>query len=128
VLGSADDSWSENPIAAAVAEARRPSGVGGELGGLVEFAEVLARTLARATLGLPPKLSSVLATLEADQIDHRVLTARAVTPPKFKGYGLTRELETWIAIVDAGDRVVGDVCFYWTAPPKGAVKPHTEAC
>ena len=106
-------------IAAAVAEARRPSDIGGALVGLVELAEVLARTLARVTLVRRPELSSVLATLEAETLDrHGTLTARVVAPPTFKGYGPTLELETWIAIVDSSDRVVGDVCFFWAASSK----------
>src|SRR5271163_931253 len=107
---------SDEVIAAAVAEAGRPSGIGSALVELVQLAEVLARTLARVTLARRPELSSVLATLEAETIDqHGMLTARAVAPPTFKGYGPTLELETWIAIVDPNDRVVGDVCFFWAA-------------
>jgi hypothetical protein len=111
-----DNSWSDDVIAAALVEARRPSDIGSALGELVQLAEVLARTLARVTLVHRPELSSVLATLEAEPIDqHGILTARVVAPPRFKGYGPTLELETWIAIVDSSDRVVGDICFFWAA-------------
>jgi hypothetical protein len=84
---------SDEVIAAAVAEARSPSDIGSALVELVRLAEVLARTLARVTLARRPELSSVLATLEAEAIDqHGMLTARAVAPPTFKGYGPTLEL------------------------------------
>jgi hypothetical protein len=111
-----DNSWSDDAIAAVTAEAIRPSDIGSALGELVQLAEVLARTLARVTLVHRPELRSVFATLEAEPIDqHGILTARVVAPPTFKGYGPTLELETWIAIVDSSDRVVGDVCFFWAA-------------
>jgi hypothetical protein len=111
-----DNSWSDDVIAAALVEARRPSDIGSALGELVQLAEVLAHTLARVTLLHRPDLSSVLATLEAEPIDpHCILTARVVAPPTFRGYGPTLELETWIAIVDSSDRVIGDVCFFWAA-------------
>ena len=116
-MGAPDDNSMANElIAAAVAEARRPSDIGGALVELVKLAEVLARTIARVTLARRPELSSLLAILEAETIDQRgILTARAVAPPTFKGHGPTLELETWIAIVDSSDRVVGDVCFFWAA-------------
>jgi len=111
-----DNSWSDDVIAAAVAEARRPSDIGSALGELVQLAEVLARTLARVTLVHHPELGSVRARLEAEPIDrHGILRARVVAPPTLTGYGPTLELETWIVIVDSSDRVVGDVCFFWAA-------------
>lgn len=114
-MASAEPWWDEVTCAAR-AERATHRGTADGLRALVEVAEVLAGTLARVTLSRPPSLASVSATLLADRgPSDGTLAARPASPPRFRGCGLTRELETRIELVDADDGLVGDVQFVWTA-------------
>lgn len=114
-MASAEPWWDEIACAAHAERATHRQ-IALELRTLVDVAEVLAGTLARVTLGRPPSLAGVTATLLADRgPSDGALRARPSSPPRFRGRGPTRELETRIELVDADDRLVGDVQFVWTA-------------
>ena len=115
-----EEPWWQEIASAARGERADGSRVGEDLQTLVEVAEVLAGTLARTTVGRPPELATVTATLiPASARGEGVLSARPAMAPAFRGEGPTRELDTRVEIVDSNDRLVGDVHFAWTAGSDG---------
>ena len=108
--------WWEEVADAARAEGTSRRHLATDVQTLVEVAQVLAGTVARVTLGATPALTTVTATLIADNPPGcRLLKARAASLPTVHGDGPTRELVTRIELVDDDDRLIGDVQFVWRA-------------
>jgi len=113
---SPDEPWWQEIAAAARAERAAGSRVAEDLRTVVEVAEVLAGSLARTMLGGRPELATVTATIMPNRWRRSgMLSARPTAAPTFRGEGPARELDTGVEIVDADDRLVGDVRFVWVA-------------
>jgi len=111
-----DEAKLQEIIAAARAEHAAGSRVGNDLQRLVEIAERLAGTIARARFNSPPVLTTVTGTVIPGRVNATdLLSARPAVSPRFHGEMATRELHTTIEIVDSDDRLVGYVRFVWTA-------------
>jgi hypothetical protein len=112
-----DEEKLQEIIAAARAESAAGSRVGDDLQKLVEIAETLAGTIARALIDGPPVLTAVTGTIitpgRVNAAD--ALSARPAEFPRFHGEMATRELHAMIEVVDGDDRLVGYVRFVWAA-------------